>query len=288
MTEITSETNEPAASPDPSLVSRGWSFVLPLAGTLIGCLGALCGIGGGLFATPLLNLGVGLTLTSAIATSLVLVFATACSATIAEAFSTDSRLVWPIAFAVALGAFLGARAGYRFVQRLGAARLAWIFGSFLLLAGIRLLVPGVALADQGSLELGAMQLALALGVGLVGGTVAPMLGIGGGVVMVPGLALLIDGLGFESARACALAAATVGAARSVALYARRGRVDWRHGFLLAAGALIGATIGVQLAHIEGAGPVGKRLLGVLVIFVSLRYFFGAWREARAKDSSSAT
>ena len=49
------------------------------------------------------------------------------------------------------------------------------------------------------------------------------------------------------------------------LYARRLRVQWRFGLLLAAGALVGAAVGVQLAHLDGAAAFGKRLLGVVNI-----------------------
>ncbi|MEX1025041.1 MAG: sulfite exporter TauE/SafE family protein [Planctomycetota bacterium] len=282
MTEFTGQAQRTR-----SVVTRAWTLGLPALGTLIGCLGAVCGIGGGLFATPLLNLGVGLVLTTAIATSLVMVFATALAATVAEALSGESHLVWPLVFALAAGAFLGTRAGYRFVQRLGVGRLVWIFGGFLLFAGVRLILPGSTPIEPTALDLDARSLTTAFVIGLLGGAIAPMLGIGGGIVMVPGLALFVDGLGFEGARACALAAATVGASRSALLYARRGRVQWRYGFLLAGGAVVGAAIGVQLTHFAGAGEFGKRFLGVLVIFVSLRYLIGAWRAQRRRGARQA-
>lgn len=267
----------------PRPVSSTWTFALPVIGFAIGVVGALCGIGGGLFATPLLNLGVGLPLPSAIATSLVLVFSTASSATVNEALSPDSVILWKLAFAVAAGAFVGARAGFKVVQRLGASKLTLIFGLFLVYAGVRMILPSSAddlLPPEQPLHW--LQLAKAFGVGLLGGTVSPMMGIGGGVVMVPGLTLLLPELGFPAARAATLAAATVGASRGIFLYSKRRRVQWRYGLLLGAGAVMGATVGNQLTNLDGAASIGKQLLGVLVLFVSIRYLVGAWKEHAAK------
>ena len=50
---------------------------LSVAGSLIGFLGSMCGVGGGLFAIPLLHYGLGIELRRAGATARCRVFATA-------------------------------------------------------------------------------------------------------------------------------------------------------------------------------------------------------------------
>jgi hypothetical protein len=64
---------------------------LVLAGLAIGFLGSWCGIGGGLFAVPLLHFVRKLELRAAVATALVLVLATSTAATAAEALSPEPR-----------------------------------------------------------------------------------------------------------------------------------------------------------------------------------------------------
>ena len=90
--------------------------------------------------------------------------------------------------------------------------------------------------------------------------------------MVPGLFLGVGGLGFDGARACSLAAGALGAARSLALKSKAGRVSWRHGVPLGAGALAGAVAGVVLLdREEGLLQVGRIVLGLLLAVVALRF-----------------
>src|SRR5205085_12425805 len=61
-------------------------------------------------------------------------------------------------------------------------------------------------------------------IGFVAGIVAPLLGIGGGLVAVPGLLYLAPDLGFLVARAASVAMSTVTAWQSVWLYRRDGEI----------------------------------------------------------------
>jgi uncharacterized membrane protein YfcA len=98
--------------------------------------------------------------------------------------------------------------------------------------------------------------------------------------MVPGLFLVIPGIGFPGARACALAAGIVGSARSLFLHARAGRVHWRAGAVLAGGALLGAGSGVYFLHLPGFAEVGRPLLAAVLWFVAGRFVVDLRRDAR--------
>ncbi len=91
--------------------------------------------------------------------------------------------------------------------------------------------------------------------------------------MVPGLYLALPALGFPGARACALAAGVVGSSRSLFLHARAGRVHWRPGLVLGAGALVGAVLGVSFLHLPGFAEVGRPILAAVLWFVAGRFLF---------------
>jgi uncharacterized membrane protein YfcA len=102
-------------------------------------------------------------------------------------------------------------------------------------------------------------------VGLAAGVVAGMLGVGGGVLFVPGLVLFLD-LSQVDAEATSLAAmvpvALVGAWRQH----RYGNVRWRDGGGIGVLALAGAALGVVIANAvsERALEVGFAAVLLLV------------------------
>jgi hypothetical protein len=89
---------------------------------------------------------------------------------------------------------------------------------------------------------------LGLGAGVIGG----LFGVGGGVVMVPGLVLL---LGFEQHRAHATSlAAIVASATSAGIpFMLDGEVAWGTAGLLLIGSTVGAALGAR--HIVRISPV---------------------------------
>lgn len=86
---------------------------------------------------------------------------------------------------------------------------------------------------------------VAIAVGAAAGVASGLLGIGGGLVMVP---LLVGLLTFSQHRAHAtsLAAIVLIAAAGAAAFGVEGEVDLPIAFLLAVGALAGAPIGARL------------------------------------------
>ena len=111
-----------------------------------------------------------------------------------------------------------------------------------------------------------------LACGVVAGLSSGLFGIGGGVVMVPLLAIVAS---FEQHRAHAtsLAAGVFLAAAGAAIFGRAGDVDLSTGFLLAAGALLGAPVGARLMHRIPAQPL-KIAFGVLLVTVAVVMVLG--------------
>ncbi len=110
-----------------------------------------------------------------------------------------------------------------------------------------------------------------LGIGLGAGIVSGLLGVGGGIVMVP-LLVLFAGLGQHQAHATSLAAVIPIATVGSATYAIDGSVEFGIAVWIAAGALIGAPLGARLMSKLDEGTL-KILFGAIGIGMGV---FLAW------------
>lgn len=249
------------------------AVLLLLAGATIAFVGAMCGIGGGLFAVPMLHYLFRLELRAAVSTSLCLVAATAYSSTLTELARPDSALVLPVVLPLAAGALLGAQLGYLISRRLDERRLKGVFAVVLLLAGARMLLLDSIPPGPGPEErLGPVAVGLVAAViGAGAGTVAPLLGIGGGLVVVPSLMLTMPWLGGLAVRAASLGVACVTSARSIQLYAAEGVIRPGLGIPIAMGALLGAVGGTHTVHLPGMSEVGQRVMGAILVATAVRF-----------------
>lgn len=258
------------------------TLLLAVSGFTIATVGAICGIGGGLFAVPLLHYGMKLSLQASVATSCALVAATTTAATLSESTRVDSQLHWGVVALLSAGALVGSHFGFRFAQRVETKKLKLGFAVVLVVAGLRLgwsvlrADTGAAVVEPPSFEFDVLRAATALAIGFGGGFVAPLLGIGGGLIAVPGLFFGLPGLGYLGARAASLAMGAVNGWRSLYLWSKKGEVDFKRAAPIALGALGGAWVGTSLVHLEGAEPLAKALMSVCLLAVSLRFV----RDAR--------
>ena len=116
-----------------------------------------------------------------------------------------------------------------------------------------------------------------LGIGLTVGIVSGLLGIGGGVLMVPAI-VYIWGRSMQIAVGTSLAVMIPGALAGVLRHHFSfGNVDFRLAGLLAVGAVVGAyAIGAPLAD-SLPGPMLKKIFGLLMVIVGLRMIgAGTW------------
>ncbi|MCP9929878.1 sulfite exporter TauE/SafE family protein [Cyanobium sp. AMD-g] len=163
-----------------------WSLLplLPL-GLVAGLLSGLLGIGGGLIFSPLLLL-LGLTPHQALATSTLAIVPTTLGGTIAHGRS--GKLTWSGGVAIAGGAALSAGLFSHLGQGLAGWQLLSLQAAlYALLTG--LVKPRSQLAPVREREPHPLALAL---VGALAGVAAGLLGVGGGLVMVP---VMVAGLG---------------------------------------------------------------------------------------------
>ena len=117
----------PKAPPTPPLGSR---IRLGMMGAAVAAYGAVCGIGGGLFMTPILHYVRKLPLKNAVATSLALVSASTIAATSAELLHEDGRLTAErlmLVGALIVGSLFGAQIGFLVARRLDVTYLKAVF-----------------------------------------------------------------------------------------------------------------------------------------------------------------
>jgi hypothetical protein len=106
-----------------------------------------------------------------------------------------------------------------------------------------------------------------LAIGVAGGVLSGLLGVGGGVIMVP-LLVLWAGYGQRDAHAMSLGAIIPISIAGILTYGIAGRVNWLDAAALAAGAVTGASIGAgMLARIDERTL--KIIFGCFLVAVSV-------------------
>jgi hypothetical protein len=105
-------------------------------------------------------------------------------------------------------------------------------------------------------------------VGLLAGTMASALGVGGGIIFVPALVVILD-FSQHEAQGTSLAVIIPTAIIATIVHARRGRVDWRVALPVACGGVLGALAGAGLA-LQLDGALLRRLFAALLLVLAAR------------------
>lgn len=120
-----------------------------------------------------------------------------------------------------------------------------------------------------------LSFALLLFIGLAAGVLAGLLGIGGGLVIVPAVTALLvfrhvdENVAVPVAVATSLSTMLLTAASAVWFHSRRGAVDWPTIARLGSGVAAGAAAGALLAT-EVSGQTLARVFAVVAAFIGLR------------------
>ncbi|SMY09111.1 sulfite exporter TauE/SafE family protein [Flavimaricola marinus] len=129
---------------------------------------------------------------------------------------------------------------------------------------------------------------LLLVIGAFAGVLAGLLGVGGGIVLVPAFFYAFQVLGYDSPQlmqmclATSLATIIVTSIRSVLAHNRKGAVDWEILRGWAPGIVVGSLFGVALAASLRSGAL-QLIFGFLAMIVALYMTFGrsSWRLGQA-------
>lgn len=255
------------------------SVALPLLfGALSGALGGMMGVGGGILLVPLLLHFLGQSQHQAQGTSLAFVLATAVVAVVP--YVRNDSVPWSLVGILALGAVPGVITGAALARRTPAARLQLWFGLAVLAAAARLLI-----APPSGLGGAPWPPAWNALLGYAIGTLAGLLGVGGGVFLVP-LLVLGQGLSQHTAQGVSLALIVpIGLVGAVS-YARGGLAETRLLPALLAGGALGGWFGATLAH-ELRAPVLSRLFALFLVVVAAHMIAGSRRPESLTASPQA-
>jgi uncharacterized protein len=162
-------------------------LVSVVVGAAAGALSGLFGVGGGILIVPGLVLVRGMGQREAHATSLAAIVPIAVAGAIG--YAVEGAVDWVAAGLLAAGAVGGTVIGTRALKRIPARGLRVVFALFLLVAAATL--PFEVGGTGPTLEITLAGGSLLVLLGVLAGILAGLLGVGGGIVMVPGLVLLI-------------------------------------------------------------------------------------------------
>ncbi|MEY1662880.1 sulfite exporter TauE/SafE family protein [Isoalcanivorax beigongshangi] len=121
-----------------------------------------------------------------------------------------------------------------------------------------------------------------LGLGVIAGLLGGALGLGGGVVLVPGLLLILHWMGVpidvatQTAVATSLATIVLTSTSAIRAHHSKGNVRWEIVSKLAVGILLGAFAGAFVADWL-SGPLLAQLFGGFAVLVALQMLFSSTR-----------
>ncbi|MGQ9807480.1 MAG: sulfite exporter TauE/SafE family protein [Armatimonadota bacterium] len=260
---------------------HSWARLVSI-GLAAGLLAGLMGVGGGVLMVPAMVYLLGYSQHEAHGTSLAIMVLLATVA--AASYGILGAVNWLVAVTLIPGGMLGAFAGARVTRRLPALQLKAIFSVFVLLTGMRMMAggngaPGAALLD------GAGAALAGLGMGLVSGFLAGLLGIGGGIVMVPVMVLLL-GITQQTAQGTSLVAIVPTAISGARTHYRLGHVDLGGAAGLALGGIPGSIAGSRIANALNAGTL-KGVFGAFLLVMSVLMLLQTQAAIRKKQTEAA-
>ena len=259
------------------------------AGAVAGCLGALLGIGGGVFLIPFLNVVLGQDIRLAAGTSLMTVLAT--SSVVAAGSANRDVINLRLGIMLQIPAVAGGLLGAESVESLSQKTLYMIFASVTGIIAIVMLtrldrrnvildgssLPGSLGGTYFEQESGRTivyrlrRRPAALGISFSGGVLSGLLGIGGGILQVPALNAWC-GVPMRAAAATTAAMIGVTALGSAPIYFARGRIDAPMAAAAVVGVLAGSRLGMWMSPRARARWL-KLLMAIVLALVSGVYIF---------------
>ncbi len=112
-----------------------------------------------------------------------------------------------------------------------------------------------------------------LAIGILAGVLSGVLGVGGGLIMIPLMAFLL-GYSQHEAQGTSLAVLAVPVTFFAAYnYYTEGYVNWKYALLIALGFAVGGYFGSKLA-ISINQSILKKIFGIILLVAAYKMFFG--------------
>lgn len=256
-------------------------IVLIVVGMLVGVLSGTFGIGGGTVIVPAL-VWLGLSQRNAAATSTLAIVPTSISGVVS--YATGGHVDWLAAALLFCGMFIGGQIGSWLLSRLPELALRWIFVAFL----VFVVIDQVSFVPSRDHQI-AMSVTTGIGLALLGvviGTLAGLLGIGGGALAVPSLSMLFGASDLVARGTSLLAMFPNSITTSVANLKRR-LVHVKAALIIGLVAAVTAPFGTWIAG--AVSPrVGSILFACYLCVLLVRSMFVAVKATRSAHTGQVS
>ncbi|MFT4158168.1 MAG: sulfite exporter TauE/SafE family protein [Microbacterium sp.] len=233
-------------------------------GLAAGLLSGLFGVGGGTVIVPLLVLLVHLDQRISAGTSLAAIVPTAIVGVIS--YAAHDSVAWVPALILAAGAVVGAQIGTRLLSTLSQTVLRWSFVVFLgaVIVSLFLVIP----SRDADFDLTWLSGIALVALGVVTGIVAGLIGVGGGIIVVPAM-MIAFGTSDLVAKGTSLLMMIPTALSGTFSNLRRHNVDLVAAALIGVSACTTTALGAWLATI--VDPLtGNILFAVYLAFIAVQ------------------
>ncbi|MBS0024282.1 sulfite exporter TauE/SafE family protein [Microbacterium paraoxydans] len=243
-------------------------------GLLAGLLSGLFGVGGGTVIVPLLVLLLQFDQRLAAGTSLAAIVPTASVGVIS--YATTGSVAWIPALILAAGAVVGAQIGTRLLPRISQTALRWGFVGFLVvvIVSLFLVIPSRDAVFELTWLTGIALVAVGVGTGILAG----LIGVGGGVIVVPVL-MLAFGTSDLVAKGTSLLMMIPTAVSGTVGNLRNRNVDLLAAVLIGVAACTTTALGAWLATIVDP-TLGNLLFAAYLVVIAVQMALKAVRGRR--------
>lgn len=249
--------------------SRNW-FALAGIGLVVGLASGLFGIGGGLLIVPALVYLLRYEQKLASGTSLLSIVLPSIAGVVS--YGLNGHVDVLLAGLLAAGSIIGAPVGTWLLARLSKRALQW---SFIALLAVVIVLLFVVIPSRDSVVaitwVSGPLLAL---VGFVAGVLSGLLGVGGGIVVVPALVLLFGSSDLVAKGSSLLMVIATGLSGTIANLRRR-NVDLPAAAVMGVAAALVTPLGTWAAH--ALDPMAANIaFALFLVFVIVRMAVDAW------------
>ena len=263
----------------PAMNRELWRAVV--VGALAGFLSGLFGVGGGILIVPGLVLLTRMEQRLAHGTSLTAIIPIACSGVVGYLLADE--IDWPVGGLVAMGAVAGAIAGTYALRVLPQHTLRLAFAVMMVATAVRMLAGTPDAVGRGDIDLLAVLGLITLG--LASGGLAGLLGVGGGIIMVPAFVLLFSlpaALAKGTSLLVILPTSLMGTVRN----RKHGNTDVRIAAAVGLSGVITAFVASQIS-VDLDPDLSNALFAALLLFVAVRMLIVELRDRRSRRSAAS-
>jgi len=236
-------------------------------GLLAGFCSAALGLGGGALMVPALVLFFCYPMKKAIGTSLATIVPTAFVGIVSHYIIQSTNIKWKIALFVVIGSVFGAKFGAVLAKKIHSKVLKKIFALLVVFTGLKM-TNILKIPTQAITTITAYPLLVVLG--LFAGSGSALLGIGGGVILVPVLNLFF-GLNIHEAIATSLTVILPTTFAGAMFHRKFDNIDVKALKFLIPTSLIGAVLGAIFANSLPSATL-KMIFGIYLFIAAVLMF----------------